>query len=160
MLPGTTQAQQYQGEIVLHPAVQVDPSYFKYIDTCSNTLADYTCSLVVFSCIHQSILHQSAKLTSLPKFHAIIMVYDVGVNESIENLHVQPVLQAPVQKLRPWMRFNYWCSTKQATKGHSHSVLLHLRALVLQLQLANPAPGFVLRRLSAFPQQILNELIS
>ena len=33
------------------------------------------------------------------------------------------------------------------------SFLLHLRVKVLQLKLANTAPGFVLRRLSAFPQQ-------
>ena len=33
------------------------------------------------------------------------------------------------------------------------SFLLHLKMKVLQLQLANTAPGVVLRRLSAFPQQ-------
>ena len=52
--------------------------------------------------------------------------------KSLKSLPVQSVLRVPV--LFPFF-------------------LLHLKAKVLQLQLANAVPGFVLRRLSAFPQQ-------
>ena len=55
---------------------------------------------------------------------------------SLKSLPVQSVLWVPVQKLR-------------ALNGTE----TERRAKVLQLQLANTAPGFLLRRLSAFLQQ-------
>ena len=66
--------------------------------------------------------------------------------KSLKSLPIQPVLWVPVQKLRP-------LNGPERVPFPFRSFLLHLRAKVLQQQLANAAPGFVLRRLSAFPQQ-------
>ena len=68
--------------------------------------------------------------------------------KSLKSLPVQSVLRVPVQKLRALNRME-----TDLRKGPFRSFLLHLRVKVLQLQLANTAPGFVLRRLSAFLQQ-------
>ena len=66
--------------------------------------------------------------------------------KSLKSLPVQSVLRVPVQALN---------GTETERPFPFRSFLLHLRVKVLQLQLANTAPGFVLtcRRLPAFPQQ-------
>ena len=67
--------------------------------------------------------------------------------KSLKSLPVQSVLRVPVQKLRalngpetkrPFMFRSFFAAFK---------------GVLLQLQLANAAPEFVLRKLSAFPQQ-------
>ena len=74
-------------------------------------------------------------------------IYDI----SHKILPIQSILRVPVQ--------NVWTSNGTERKGtelpfsFSSFFLLYLRVKVLQLQLASTAPGFVLRRLSAFPQQ-------
>ena len=65
--------------------------------------------------------------------------------ESFKSLPIQSVLQVPIQKLWPLK------GTKREWPVPFFSA--SFKGKVLQLQLANAASGFVLRRLSAFPQQ-------